>query len=99
MYNVSDAIPFVVVECPSINDAAFAARWLVAATEADFILTLYRKDHLDFERAIFRLRCHYDIEFGVAAMAFVRLWQKSGSAFSLSLPDSEWAEPFAYMTE
>ena len=78
MCNVSDAIPFVVVECPSINDATFAARWLVAATEADLILTLYRKHHPDFERAIFRLRCHYDIEFGTAAMAFLRLWQRAG---------------------
>jgi hypothetical protein len=90
-------VPFVVVQCPSPSEASFLARWLTAATEADFLQTRLRRDDPPFDKAIERLRCHYDVEFSPAAMAFVRLWLTSGAAFSLSLFDSEWAEPFTYM--
>ncbi len=93
----TDQDPFVVVQCPSAGDAAFASRWLAAATEADFALTRYRSDHPDFEPEIERLRWLYEVEFSPAAMAFIRLWLQNGRAFQLNLARSEWSDPFTYM--
>jgi hypothetical protein len=92
-----DQDPFVVVQCPSNGEAAFASRWLLAAVEADFALTRYRSANPDFEPEIERLRWLYEVEFSPAAMAFTRLWLENGWAFHLNLAQSEWAEPFTYM--
>jgi len=92
-----DYVPFVVVKCPSNGNASVLARWLAVATEADFLQTRLRHYDPVFDKAIQGLRSYYDVEFSPAAMAFARLWLNGGSAFSLSLFDSEWAEPFTYM--
>jgi len=90
-------VPFVVVKCPSNGNASFLARWLTAATEADFLQNELRRYDQAFDKAIERLTGYYDVEFSPAAMAFARFWLNGGSAFSLNLFDSEWAEPFTYM--
>ena len=41
----------------------------------------------------------YCVEFVPAAMAFVRKWLKTRSAFSLSLVDSPWTHMFAIMAD
>ncbi|MBR0695270.1 hypothetical protein [Bradyrhizobium lablabi] len=93
----TDQDPFVVVQCPSTGDAAFASRWLAADVEADFALTRDRSANPDFESDIERLRWLYEVEFSPTAMAFTRLWLENGWAFHLNLAQSEWSEPLAYM--
>lgn len=89
--------PWVLIEGPSCGDAEFTAQWLLAAISADRLLEDYYAVDPSFRPSISALETMYCVEFAPAAMAFVRKWLKTRSAFSLSLLDSQWSNMFAIM--
>lgn len=89
--------PWVLVEGPSSGDAEFTTQWLLAAISADGLLEDYYAIDPSFRPLILGLETMYCIEFVPAAMAFLRKWLKTRSAFSLSLFDSQWTHMFAIM--
>ena len=88
---------WVLVEGPSSVDGKFTSQWLLAAISADRLLEDYYAKDPNFRPSIVGLETMNCIEFVPAAMAFLRKWLKTRSAFSLSLYDSQWTHMFSIM--
>jgi hypothetical protein len=97
MLHDSEREPWVLVEGPSSGDAEFTSQWLLAAIAADRLLEEYYAKDPNFRPSILGLETMYCIEFVPAAMAFLRKWLKTQTAFSLSLFDSQWTHMFSIM--
>jgi hypothetical protein len=87
----------VLVEGTGPGDLNFLVRWLLSAAKADRLLEREFTSDPKFRTSIDRLEVSTFVEFRPPAMAFLRMFFKDITTFTLDLENSEWAEMFVIM--
>ena len=98
---------WVVIEGPSPDDVDFTIGWLEAARTAGLLWHDHAWENPEADELWDKL-CSFnslyeppdqrpDLDFGAAAMAFVRKWLKNRASFVLNVSGSRWPENFCLM--
>jgi hypothetical protein len=89
----------VLVEGTGPGDLTFVVRWLLSAAKANRLLEREFAGDPKFRASIDRLEVSSFVDFRSPAMAFLRMFLKDTTTFTLDLENSEWAEMFVIMME